>query len=282
MRRTFVLSLVGVLLAVGLLFVGAPRIGAITNGFVDTNADFPNVGAFIVRSATGTIFPLCTGTLIAHDVFLTASHCTEYFEDTLRPLGWTAWVSFDTPIAFGNQTGSGQAVTLVEVTQIETNPGYTHVQSDPGDIAVLLVNAADTAGISPAVLPEAGLLDRLSRRNGLKNTHYTVVGYGSQDRVVGGGPPFFTDANPVPRMFAYASFNALNGAWLRLSQNPATGNGGACFGDSGGPNFLSVDGVQTLVAITITGDAVCRATNVVYRVDTEAARTFLEQFLQLP
>ena len=97
---------------------------------------------------------------------------------------------------------------------------------------------------------------------------------------MGGGPPFFQDRNPVPRMFAFSSFNALNPAWLRLSQNVATGDGGACFGDSGGPNFFGDS--DLIAAITITGDAMCRATNVSYRLDTPSARNFLDDFVSLP
>ena len=33
--------------------------------------------------------------------------------------------------------------------------------------------------------------------------------------------------------------------FLRLSQNASTGNGGTCFGDSGGRNFFTVTGQQT-------------------------------------
>ena len=62
--------------------------------------------------------------------------------------------------------------------------------------------------------------------------------------------------------------------------NPATGNGGTCYGDSGGPNFLGTTGV--VAAITITGDAVCRATNVDYRLDTASARAFLDDYVALP
>ena len=63
---------------------------------------------------------------------------------------------------------------------------------------------------------------------------------------------------------------AVNPSWLRISMNPARGNGGTCYGDSGGPNFLGAGGSETNVvaAITITGDAMCRATNVTYRLDT--------------
>jgi secreted trypsin-like serine protease len=77
-------------------------------------------------------------------------------------------------------------------------------------------------------------------------------------------------------MYSFSSFNSLNGGYLRLSQNPSTGNGGTCFGDSGGPIFLTVNGQQTLVAITITGDTVCRSTNVTYRLDTASARQFFQ------
>jgi hypothetical protein len=108
----------------------------------------------------------------------------------------------------------------------------------------------------------------------LKDAVFTAVGYGVQNRVVGGGVPYFQDLNPIPRMYSFSSFNSLNGGYIRLSQNPSTGNGGTCFGDSGGPNFLPVAGQQILAAITITGDSVCRSTNVDYRTDTASAQAF--------
>jgi hypothetical protein len=83
-------------------------------------------------------------------------------------------------------------------------------------------------------------------------------------------------------MYAFSSFNSINGAWLRLSQNNATGNGGTCYGDSGGPNFFKVNGVTIIGAITITGDAVCESTNVDYRLDTDSARGFLSAYVALP
>ena len=59
---------------------------AITYGYVDTNGTYSNTGAFIVKSpTTGQLFPICSGTLIAPDVFLTASHCTAFFEQDLAP-----------------------------------------------------------------------------------------------------------------------------------------------------------------------------------------------------
>jgi secreted trypsin-like serine protease len=257
------------------------RVNAITYGFVDTNNVFKNVGAFIVKSPDGNqIFPICSGTLIAPNVFLTASHCTTFFENDLAPIGYTAFVSFDNPIPFGDL--STTSTNLIPVTQVITNPNYNQSQSDPGDIAVLIVQERDTRRVTPAVLPTAGLLDQLASQNGLQNAVFTPVGYGLQNRVVGGGPPFFQDRNPVPRMYAFSSFNALNNSFLRLSQNPSTGNGGTCFGDSGGPNFTNVNGTRILAAITITGDSVCRSTNVTYRLDTAASREFLAPHVTLP
>ena len=104
------------------------------------------------------------------------------------------------------------------------------------------------------------------------------MGYGAYEVTNGpGGHQYLYDD---VRMVATGTLNSTNPSWLRISMNPSTGNGGTCYGDSGGPNFLGT--TQILAAITITGDAVCRSTNVVYRLDTESARTFLAQYVKLP
>ncbi len=254
------------------MLLAPSRTRAITYGFVDTNNTYSNAGAFIVKSpTTGQIFPICSGTLIASNVFLTASHCTLFYTNQLAPNGFSAYVSFDGSIPFGSLTIN--QTQLLEVSFVVTNPNFSQRQSDSGDIGALIL-ASNVRGVTPATLPTCGLLDQLAAQNGLRDAVFTPVGYGVQNRVVGGGVPFFQDVNPIPRMFAFSSFNALNRGYLRLSQNPATGDGGTCFGDSGGPNFLSVNGQQILTAITITGDSVCRATNVDYRLDTQSAQAF--------
>lgn len=271
-RNHFLAALLCASAAIALLAAPA-RVRAITYGFVDTTNAYPNVGAFIVQSPSGGSFPLCSGTLITPNVFLTASHCTASYTSVLEPHGYTAYVSFDSPIAYGDQTS--RKTRLLSVAEVVTNPNYSQRQSDSGDIGVLILES-DVKGITPATLPTCGLLDRLSAQNALSGAVFTAVGYGVQERVVGGGTPYFQDANPIPRMYAFSSFNALNGGYLRLSQNPATGSGGTCYGDSGGPIFLTVEGRQVLVATTVTGDAACRSTNVVYRLDTASAQEFFK------
>jgi hypothetical protein len=281
MRRiSFFFALLFLVLVIAMV-ITTPRAKAITYGFVDDTNIYRNVGAFIVKSPTsGQIFPICSGTLISPTVFLTAAHCTEFYLDDLAPSGFTAFVSFDGSIPFGSLTD--RRTNLIPVTEVITNPGFTQSQKDSGDIGVLILPVRSTRGITPATLPTLRLLDQLAAQGVLQDAVFSPVGYGLQNRVVGGGVPFFQDLNPVPRMYAFSSFNALNPGYLRLSQNPATGSGGTCFGDSGGPNFLTVNGKQILVASTVTGDAVCRSTNVVYRLDTPSAREFLGQFVTLP
>jgi hypothetical protein len=253
----------------------------ITYGSIDDDNSYSNVGAFILRSpTTGQIFPICTGTLISATVFLTAGHCTTPYLLEFAPAGWTAFVSFSSLIGYGSLTSN--KTKLIAVRQAITNPRYNQGQNDSGDLGVLLVDARSTTGIAPAQLPTLALLDQLQAAGALKDVVFTAVGYGLQNRVVGGGLPFFQDLNPIPRRYSFSSFNSLGPGYLRLSQNPATGNGGTCYGDSGGPNFLPVNGQLILVATTVTGDSPCRSTNVDYRLDTVSARWFLTQFVTLP
>ena len=64
----------------------------------------------------------------------------------------------------------------------------------------------------------------------------------------------------------------------------ATGNGGTCYGDSGGPHFIHLNGEETniVVSITVGGDAPCKASDKTYRMDTQSARDFLGEYVALP
>ncbi len=256
-------------LLASLVLAVAPA-AAITYG-TPTGSAYGNVGAMITyRENTGNYRRICSGTLIAPQVFLTASHCTVAYgpDDEI-------FVSFHpeiTPVQ-----GAPFPAEWIPAIPV-TNPAYNQRQSDSGDIAVLILSRPATEvypGITPAALPSLGLLDQLSVRNGLRGQKFLAVGYGAQERThePGSGAPQF--GTLAQRRYAYSEFNALNKGYIRLSQNPATGNAGTCYGDSGGPNFLvNPDGSLILAAVTVTGDIPCRATNVDYRTDTESARAF--------
>ena len=76
----------------------------------------------------------------------------------------------------------------------------------------------------------------------------------------------------------------VTNAWITSSMNLATGNGGTCYVDSGGPHVIHINGVETntVAAITVTGVARCRITDQDYRTDTISAGSFLSHYVTLP
>src|SRR5262245_23403424 len=137
MKRIVFLSVAGLAL-VALLSITPRTTKAITYGFIDSTNTYNNVGAFIVKSpTTGQIFPICSGTMITPNVFLTASHCTIFFTQDLAPRGFTAYVSLDQSIPFGPLTSG--TTNLLPVSNAVTNPNYSKRQSDSGDIGVLIL-----------------------------------------------------------------------------------------------------------------------------------------------
>jgi V8-like Glu-specific endopeptidase len=76
-----------------LAVVGVAR--AITFGQLDTTNRYPHVGA-MVAEFDGQKDLVCSGTLIAPSVFLTASHCTAFLESIGTP-AHDVWVTFDRP-----------------------------------------------------------------------------------------------------------------------------------------------------------------------------------------
>lgn len=250
---------------------------AITHGVPDGN-DHPNVGSIVVKIPDEGVFQWCSGTLIAPAVFLTASHCTAPLDSVLgaNP-GAEALVTFDPTINEGGTFYSGTWYTNPDYNGF-SGPGGS---SDPGDVAVIMLDEAP-AGITPASLPPAGLLDELMDAHVLKDTLFTAVGYGAVRESNRGA--FDGILDNVDRNRAEQGFLSLTPAWMTLAMTPSNGNGGTCYGDSGGPHFIHLDGVETdiVASITVTGDAVCKATDKTYRMDTDSARDFLGGFVDLP
>jgi hypothetical protein len=238
----------------------APHAGAITNGRPD-GSGHPAVGALLapVAYSDGT-WAACSGTLISPTVFLTAAHCDLGVSRVAVTFAST-YVPGKSTVYWGTFYG---------------DPAYNQSQSDPHDIAVVVLEKA-VKGITPAKLPTAGSLSNLS-----SSQQFTPVGYGAQ--AVTNGPGGKTYHYSDVRFVAVGTLNSINPSWPRISMNPSTGNGGTCYGDSGGPNFLGAGSTETniVAAITITGDTPCRSTNVDYRLDTASARAFLAPYVTLP
>ncbi len=255
-------SLLGILLVASVPVPAA----AITYGTPDST--HTSVGSIVIGPPDYQYvgWQLCSGTLIGPRVFLTAGHCTDF----LLTYGWPlfyVWVTFDEYL--GVPGGTYLAVSAVYSHPNYTSPvvgPVTPPVSNPYDVGVLIL-AQSVTDRDPVPLPPAGFLDSLRDQGLLKDARFLNVGYG-------------TDAQNLPTMARESStsgFLSLHKAWLYMSQNIHVGNGGTCYGDSGGPIFYKVGAVEQLVVITSWGDTPCKATNNAYRVDIWSSLTFLHQ-----
>ena len=258
--------------AIGLMGC-SPIALCVTNGSLDGNKH-PNVGTIVAEYKTpGVKDQACTGTLISQTVFLTAGHCIYLLQQVL---GVTqVWVTFDPVFS--------TSATLYPGTMY-LNPGFPGKATngtDQHDIGVIVLDTP-VEGIAPAALPTLGMLDTMFSDGSLRNTLFTIVGYGATDTVFGGGPPD-TSQGKGTRRYATEGFLALTGL-LKLNMNETFGYGGGSTGDSGSPNFIGAGSRETniIAGITVLGDPNAIEQNIAYRLDTPEARDFLGQFVILP
>ena len=151
MRRSSVVVAVSVLA----LSLTLPA-GAITDGEPDGNGH-PMVGA-IVAEFDGVKDWFCSGTLIARDVVLTAGHCTDF----LASQGIDdVWVTFDPVFSNRSKLLHGSYVT---------HPGYNG-NTLANDVAAIVLDKA-VRRVTPATLPDEGLLDDMKADGSLARPHF--------------------------------------------------------------------------------------------------------------
>lgn len=242
-----------------------------------TGGAYASVGAMVVDyNYDGVVNgdeQWCTGSLVSPTVFLTAGHCTA--DIPLYAPGAQVYVSFAADLYAKN-------AKFIKATGYKTDPQYgtapANMQGTGHDLAVVFLPSSATKGMALLQLPPAGYLDQLQAQGGLSGQLFVNVGYGTSATRTGKAS-FGYDGR---RNYSTSLYSSLNSQWLGLNMNTAaTGLGGDCYGDSGGPKFL--DGNSTMIVATVTtGDANCRATSWDYRLDTKEARGFIGQFVALP
>jgi len=245
---------------------------AITNGQPDGDGH-PYVGLAVFDDANGPAWR-CSGALLSPTVFLTAGHCTDgavaarvWFDKVVEgnpEYPFSGDTSFD-GIPYTNPdfcSGCGNGL-----------PGFAY--RDVG--VVVLTEPVPTGMVDEYVeLPEPGLVDTLENK-----TDLTVVGYGVQEQIHGGGPPYWGVSLKV-RLVASSQLIAANfvhsDEFIKVTLNPGQDKGGTCFGDSGGPDLLE-DSDTVLAVNSYVTNYNCAGVGYSSRIDIAQVLEWINEFL---
>lgn len=246
---------------------------AITNGEPDNGAH-PYVGIMVADDINGNPLWRCSGTLISDTLFLTAGHCTE--APAARATIWfaedvEATADFGTPAGYPFK-GDVDGTTF-------THPDYDPTAFFLFDLGVIVLDEPFPMA-EYGQLPTLGVLDEIKGND--KKGALTAVGYGLQEI----NPNRFTGE----RDRLVATLDIINtqgvlgvpkGTSVAVSGSGVGGDnsnsGGTCFGDSGGPQFLT--GTNIVVAVTSFGiNGNCAGIGGGYRVDAADDLDWLATF----
>lgn len=230
-----------------------------------SNPDYAHtgVGSLVVRDGQGTVWQICSGALVSPTVFLTAGHCTE----AVLSYGLPTFVTFDQQITNSSTLFGGAAITSPSYS-----PAAYNINNDSNDIGVFLLDQPVTHLPSYPMVAQ-GVIETL--RSG---TPITAVGYGV-DQVGESGKPGWNYANDMDRDLGTVKFRGAT-SYIVASQ---VNTNGMCFGDSGGPDFVTINGQEQIAAVSVVINGYdCNEMAWLYRVDGAATRAFLGQYVTLP
>lgn len=233
------------------------RAKAIINGQPDTSNLYPYVGLVTDGSF------VCSGAAISPTLFVTAAHC---FSTPGGPVS----VTFDQQGLFAQNPAFATGTWHPDPDFcIGCGPGLPGF--DQHDVAVVVFDQPVSLP-RYAQLPTLGLAGAQPMRTAVK-----IVGYGIQDRLRRLDPDeLFTRYFARSRLIQ--SNHSFGDEFLKLSANPSQGQGGVCFGDSGGPVILGNTDIVLANNSFVTNDN-CAGVTYHYRIDTPEALTFINQFL---
>ena len=296
--RKFALSLVGALVMV---FGVASPAGAITYGELD-DGEHPYVGFMIFFDPAEPGWFSCSGTLLDPDTFLTAGHCTygigtdgEAVLDggEIVTIGGTdVWVTFDdTDVLAGWPARADypteEALYDARSAWLDANPdyisgtAYPHPDYDnfagfPVNYDVGVVELDEAAPVTTfGELAPLGTAERLvAEADNPNDALVENVGYGTQS--VQPKPLSVDTRYKSTSRIVEVNGNIARGGNLHTLNNPSPtgGQGGTCFGDSGGP--VLVNNTNEVIAVVSFGfSGTCHGADYSWRVDTQDSYDFI-------
>lgn len=248
----------------------------VTFGQPDVNDGYAHVVTLLFRQ-NGEGFYSCTGTLLSPTVVLTAGHCVEEAGNTNDVTYVRNSRDAFAGISDHASTAAWLAAEWVMADDVIPHPYYDDYADFPFTYDVGLVILPDTGafdGLTYGELAPLGLLDEVKGGKS-KDRQFTVVGYGLQGYV----PAFESDL--YERYFGTTTLINVKSAYTGdgmtavFTNNPGKGNGqgGSCYGDSGGPVFYQE--TNQIAAIVSFGITPCIGPDFQFRMDTEAAQEFV-------
>jgi trypsin/slime mold repeat-containing protein len=195
----------------------------IINGTLDTKPEHMAVVQMSNNSGW------CSGTLISPTVVLTAAHCAD------------SGASSEYTVYFGNASPDFESRTVAEVIY---HPGFTENTGLLNDIALLRLDSPAPGGISPIPhLPES-----LALQPADVGTYLEYVGFGRDENSQSGTKKKIT----LPIDYICISSGGCQAQSFNVYENNICNDqttGGICFGDSGGPAFITLDSVEYVAGI---------------------------------
>jgi V8-like Glu-specific endopeptidase len=214
----------------------------------ETDSGDPSVVAVYAQQLGATSGFLCTGSVIAPTVVLTAAHCVSPSETGVD-------ARF---VVLTNANINKRGGQQLAVREVHANPRWNPDQLENGHDEGIVILQEPT---SLAPLP----FNRRPLAASAQGAALRIVGYGLDDGVdqTGAG---------VKRQ-ALTKLRSIGSALIEVGDRRK----GTCNGDSGGPAFMKLGGVETIVGTTSYGNATCTDGGFDARVDVDL--DFIAPFL---
>jgi hypothetical protein len=218
---------------------------------------------------------VCSGTLIAPTVFLTAGHCADFLKVPSQGQGWVTFqedgraLPRDVPIL---QAYTYPGFCIDDGFTVPDCPGHGVLGIAQHDVGIVVLARAVT-------MSEYGQLPSLDQVRRLRQkASVTQVGYGIRVRSKKLTNEAFQRYQARAQIIRAAG-QAWAGQFYRVTANPGGGKGGTCFGDSGGPDLLGTS-TTVLGVHSLANNVNCAGVTWSARIDTADVQEWIRSFLQ--